>query len=185
MQFSFDVNSVEKNDRNYDPIPAGWYDAQVTDSSVEMTKNGDGRYIKLRMDVVSENYRGRVIWVRLNVQHPNQTAERIAQQQLRELCEAIGLQRMTDTSQLHNKPVSIKVKVRIDPNGVYDPSNEVSAFKAIGTMAPPASASRGFPSAPPRTAPPSAPTPAPQSQPAPAPQADGAPAAPPWARRAA
>jgi hypothetical protein len=106
------------------------------------------------------------VWARLNVRHTNQQAESIAQQQLRELCESIGLARFRDTTELHNKPMQIKVKVRKDETGQYEDQNEVNGFKpAAGGAAPMAAA---------------APRPA-----APAANAPAAGATPPWQKRAA
>lgn len=116
-QFQFDTGSVEKRDNQYELMPVGWYTAQVTESEIVPLKSGNGQAIKLTFTVLSDNYRGRKVWVRLNVRHTNADAERISQQQLRELCESIGLVRMTDTIELHNKPVQIKVKIRKDETG--------------------------------------------------------------------
>jgi hypothetical protein len=68
----------------------------------------------------------------LNVRHNNPTAEKIAQQQLRELCDSIGVVRMQDTVELHNRPVQVKVKIRKDESGQYEDQNEVTGFKPVG-----------------------------------------------------
>lgn len=166
-QFQFDTGSVEKRESNYELLPAGWYPAQVTESEIVPLKSGNGQALKLTFTVLSDAYRGRKIWARLNVKHTNSQAETIAQQQLRELCESIGVARLSDTVELHNKPVQIKVKVRKDDTGQYEDQNEVSGFKAAG--------GQGIaPAVPP-------------GRPAGAPAAPAANAAstPPWAKRAA
>lgn len=131
-QFNFDTSSVEKRENNYELLPAGWYVGQVTESEIVPLKSGNGQSLKLTIEILSEGYRGRKVWARLNVQHSNPDAERISQQQLRELCEAIGLGRMTDTVQLHNLPFGVKVKIREDKTGQYEPQNEVAGFKPAG-----------------------------------------------------
>lgn len=172
-QFSFDTNSVEKRESNYELLPAGWYTAQVVDSEVVALKSGNGRAIKLTFDVLTEGYRGRKVWSRLNVQHTNPEAERIGQQQLRELCDSVGVVRMNDTVELHNKPVQIKVKIRKDDSGQYEDQNEVNGFKPAGNGAPMAGA------VPPRAAAPANAAVAPAAAPA----AGGS--TPPWAKKAA
>ena len=170
-QFSFDTNTVEKRENNYELLPAGWYTAQVTESEIVPLKSGLGQALKLTFEVLSEGYRNRKVWARLNVQHRGSPqAEQIAQQQLRELCDSIGVVRMTDTVELHNKPVQIKVKIRKDDTGQYEDQNDVAGFK-------PVSGGAAIPSAGP-AARPSAPAPAN------APAAGGAPT-PPWQKRAA
>lgn len=163
-QFQFDTGSVEKRESNYELLPAGWYTAQVTESEIVTLKTGNGQAIKLTFTILSDNYRGRKVWSRLNVRHTNPKAETVAQQQLRELCESIGLARMNDTVELHNKPVDIKIKIRKDETGQYEDQNEVSGFKpAAGGQAPAAARPAATTAAP---AAPSA-------------------AVPPWAKRAA
>jgi hypothetical protein len=167
-QFEFNTDSVEKRENSYELLPAGWYTAQVTESEIVPLKSGNGQALKLTIEVLQDGYRGRKVWARLNVRHTNQQAESIAQQQLRELCESIGLARFRDTSELHNKPMQIKVKVRKDETGQYEDQNEVSGFKpAAGGAAPMAAAAPSRPAAPAANAP-----------------AAGA-AVPPWQKRAA
>ena len=174
-QFDFDINSVEKRESNYELLPAGWYTAQVVESALNDLKSGNGRAIKLTFQVLSDQFRGRKVWMQLNVRHNNPQTETIAQQQLRELCEAIGLPRMTDTTQLHNRPMQIRVKVRKDDSGKYEDQNEVSGFKPVAAGSPTATMPM------PQRTPPA--FPAFQVGAPAAPAAEGA--VPPWMKRAA
>ena len=177
-QFQFDTGSVEKRESNYELLPAGWYTAQATESEIVPLKSGNGSALKLTFEVLAEAYRGRKLWVRLNVRHANPQAEHIAQQQLRELCDSIGLARFNETSELHYKPVQVKVKIRKDDTGQYEDQNEVSGFKPAGGMAAPGvpGAMRGQQARPPAAAPQAQ---APAAAPA---QAASAPV-PPWFKR--
>lgn len=173
-QFSFDTNTAPKSERSFELLPLGWYNAQITESEIVPLSSGKGQALKLTFEVLTDGYRNRKVWARLNIRHSESPeAERIANEQLRELCESIGIVRMQDTVELHNKPVQIRVKIREDKTGKYDPSNEVSGFKPVaGGAAAPMAAQ--VPGAAPR---PSAP-----------PAAANAPAAgstPPWAKKAA
>lgn len=157
-QFSFDTNSAPKRESNYELLPAGWYTAQVVESEIVPLKSGQGQALKLTFEVLQEGFLNRRLWARLNIRHSGSPeAERIANEQLRELCESIGVVRMQDTVELHKKPVSIRVKIREDKTGQYEPSNEVSAFKpvaggAAAPMAPQMPGSAPRPSAPPAAA---------------------------------
>jgi hypothetical protein len=168
--FSFNTESVEKRENNFELLPAGWYVAQVSESEIAPLKSGNGEGLRLTFEVLADQYRGRKVWANLNVRHSNPEAERISQQQLRELCDAIGIARITDTQQLHNRPVEIRIKVREDKTGRYEPQNEVAGFRAARAGAAPAS------------------TPFPPigrvPSPAPAPAAGSAPV-PPWVKTAA
>ena len=171
-QFSFDTGSVEKRESNFELLPAGWYTAQVIETEIVPLKSGNGEALKLTFEVLQDGYRNRKVWSRLNVRHTNADAERISQQQLRELCESIGLARFNDTAELHYKPVQIRVKVRKDETGQYEDQNEVAGFKPAQAGA--AAPRPGLPPARPA---------APAAGPAPAPSG-GAPT-PPWMKRAA
>ena len=169
-QFSFDTSTVEKRENNYELLPAGDYVAQVVESSIEPLKSGNGQCLKLTVSVLQEGFNGRKIFCRLNIQHSNPTAEQIAQQQLRELCEAVGLARMQDTVELHNKPFTARVKIRKSNDPQYTDQNEISGFRAASATARPAAF------APPARA--AAPA-------ANAAAASAGAASPPWAKRAA
>jgi hypothetical protein len=171
-QFNFDTNSVEKRESNYELLPAGWYTAQVTESEIVRLNSGNGSALKLTIEVLQDGYRGRKVWARLNVQHSNPKAEQIAQQQLRELCDSIGVVRMQDTVELHNKPVSVKLKIRKDDTGQYEDQNEVTGFKPAGGS--PAHGQAMAAGMAQRSGPPAA-----------APAATAGAASPPWAKKAA
>ena len=176
-QFQFDTNNAPKRENSYELLPAGWYTAQVTESEIVPLKSGMGQALKLTFEVLSEGYRNRKVWARLNVQHRGSPqAEQIAQQQLRELCEAIGVVRMQDTVELHNKPVQIKIKIRKDDSGQYEDQNEVTGFKPAGAGQPAAGGIPQRASVPPANAPVAGPAAAP---------AAAAGSTPPWAKRAA
>lgn len=176
-QFQFDTNNAPKRENSYELLPAGWYTAQVTESEIVPLKSGMGQALKLTFEVLSEGYRNRKVWARLNVQHRGSPqAEQIAQQQLRELCESIGVVRMQDTVELHNKPVQIKVKIRKDDSGQYEDQNEVTGFKPAGAGQPIAGGIPQRASVPPANAPVAGPAAAP---------AAAAGSTPPWAKRAA
>jgi hypothetical protein len=179
-QFNFDTNSVEKRENSYELLPAGDYIAQVTDSAIAPLKSGQGQGLKLTVSILQEGYNGRKVFCNLNVQHTNPTTEQISQQQLRELCDSIGVVRMQDTVELHNKPFTARVKIRKGglrdkdrPElGNYEDQNEISGFKPATVGARPAAS--------PAFAAPARPTAAPAAAAATA----GA-ASPPWAKKAA
>jgi hypothetical protein len=135
-QFNFDTNNAPKREKSFELLPAGWYTAQVTESEIVPLASGQGQALKLTFEILQDGYRGRKVWARLNIQHRGSPdAERIANEQLRELCESVGVVRMSDTVELHNKPVQIKVKVRVSTNPQYEDQNEVNAYKPVGGSA--------------------------------------------------
>ena len=126
----FDLNDLPVgNGGDFEPVPAGWYTVKIVSASVENTKAGTGKYMKVRFDILGPSFQGRVLFTNLNTRNPNPKAEEIGKGQLGDIMRAIGLQRMTDTDQLIGGSLSVKVVVKDDPT--YGPGNEVKAFKAV------------------------------------------------------
>ena len=122
-------------DREFSPIPAGWYTAAIAGADIRQTKAGTGNYNAGRFDVTVPEYQGRVVWTNLNTRNPNPKAEEIGRQQLGNIMRAVGLTKLEDTDQLLGGNLAIKVSVRDDPT--YGPSNEVKGYRAIEASAPP------------------------------------------------
>lgn len=125
---NFDASQVAPQE-SFSPIPAGSYIAQVIESEIKPTKSGTGQMLTLRWQILDGQYKGRLVFDRLNIVNQNPEAEKIGQRQLSGVCHATGVIKLTDSSQLHNKPVKIKVKIRSDAN--YGDSNEVGGYDAV------------------------------------------------------
>lgn len=138
----FNAAEVEPQS-SFDPIPAGEYTAMITDSEMKPTKNNNGEYLQLVFDICDGDYEGRKIFARLNLNNPNTTAVEIAQRELSAICHAVDVLTPEDSSDLHDKPMLIKVKIRQSPG--YDPQNEISAYKPLsgGGESKPAAAKAG------------------------------------------
>ena len=106
----FDANTVEPVSTNFDPIPAGQYLAMIV-ASEEKTSSKGHEYLSLELDVIDGQYKGRKLWVNLNLHHPDPEAVKFARAELAEICKAVGVLRPTDSVQLHNLPMQISVKV--------------------------------------------------------------------------
>ena len=122
----FNANEVEPTGST-EPLPAGWYTAMIVDSQFKPTKAGTGEYLELTFEVVEGEHQNRKVWARLNLNNPNQTAVDIAQRELSAICRAVGIMTPQDSTDLHDKPLSIKVAIRPAGNG-YDASNEVKGY---------------------------------------------------------
>lgn len=111
----FDAREVEPQG-TFEPIPAGKYLAVITSSEMKPTKAGDGSYLELVLQVIEGEYKGRLLWERLNLDNPNPTAVQIARGQLSAVCRAVGVMTPKDSCELHNLPfvVTVKLKKRED-----------------------------------------------------------------------
>ena len=118
--------------QSFTPIPAGTYIAQITESEIKATKSGSGQMLNTTYEILDGQYKGRKVFGRINIVNQNPEAERIGQSQLSALCHAVNVMQLQDTMQLHHKPVKIKVKVREDETGKYEPSNDVTGYESAG-----------------------------------------------------
>lgn len=142
--------------QEFDLLPAGKYVAQIIDSEVVETKAGTGQMLKLTFEILDGEHVNRKTWARLNIANQNEQAEKIGRAQLSALCHAVGVLKLTDSVQLHSKPVLITVKVRQPkPGDTYGPSNDVSGFAPVSS-APPATLAKSAarPAAPAASTPP-------------------------------
>lgn len=101
MLNGFDANSVPKSSAIPDGTQAT---CLVVAASDHKTQDGTGAYMKLEIEVVEGPFKGRKVWPMFNLQNSNPEAVRIAQQQLSQLCLAIGCPTPNDSSELLNKP---------------------------------------------------------------------------------
>ena len=137
-QLNFDAREV-KPSAAPDPIPAGKYLVEISESEMKETKNKDGSYLELVFTVVDGEYRGRKIWDRLCINHPNAKTVEIARANLSAICHAVGVLQPQDSAQLHGLPLVVGVRLKKnEQNG--DMYNEVKGYKKRETMELPAQA---------------------------------------------
>lgn len=129
-QLTFNANTVAPDTGTGDPVPAGWYNVQMDESEMKPTSGGDGAYLNCRFAVLDGAHVGRKIFGRLNLQNKNAVAQEIAYKQLSAICHAVGMLEIQDSTQLHGRPLKIKVKLR-PASGDYEASNDISAYKNI------------------------------------------------------
>jgi len=136
-------SDMPKSDRDFSPLPAGWYGVTITEAEVKKTNAGTGTYIKIRYDVTGPTHAGRVVFGNINNRNPNPKAEEIGNQQLGELMRAVGLARLEDTDQLIGKRLDIKLSIRASEQ--YGDSNDVKGFRSNGSAPSVASVSSAAP----------------------------------------
>lgn len=119
---------------DFEAIPPGQYTAIITESENKPNKAGTGSYLQFTFQVVDGEHKGRLLWARLNLDNPSETAVKIARGQLSALCRAVNVLQPRDSLELHNIPLVIKVGVkRRDDTGEF--TNEVKGFAPRGGAA--------------------------------------------------
>jgi hypothetical protein len=134
----FDANTVEPS-TDFEPLPAGTYEALIIDSEMKPTKSGSGSYLQLTFEILDGPHKGRLLWARLNLDNPNATAVAIARAELSAICRAVSVLAPKDSVELHNLPLVIHVrcKKRDDTGEV---TNEVKGYspRTVPAETPPA-----------------------------------------------
>ena len=129
LGMTINVNDLPQDEKS-GPIPAGYYTTKIEESEIKPTKNGDGRYIKLKLRVQGPTHANAVLYTNINIVNANQDAERIGKAQLRSIMESIGLQTITDTDQLIGGVVDVKVMIeKRTYQGIEKEENVVKYFK--------------------------------------------------------
>jgi Protein of unknown function (DUF669) len=133
----FDANQVEPT-ADFEPIPAAKYLAVITDSEFKPNKAGTGSLLQLVFQIIEGPFQNRLLWARLNLDHPNATAVQIARADLSAICRALGVLAPKDSVELHNLPLVIHVrcKKRSDTGEI---ANEIKGYAKKETP-PPAAA---------------------------------------------
>ncbi|MFM8213083.1 MAG: DUF669 domain-containing protein [Pirellula sp.] len=128
---NFNANQVEPTS-DFEPIPSGKYLAVITESELKPTKAGSGSYLQLTFQIIDGEYKGRLLWSRLNLYNSNATAVKIAQSELSAICRAVGVLTPKDSVELHNLPLEINVKCR-KREDTGEISNEIKTYKRPAT----------------------------------------------------
>lgn len=129
----FDANDVEPNE-GFTPLPAGEYQAIIIASEMKPTKAGDGQYLELQFQILNGPHQNRKLFDRLNLVNKNPQAVQISKGTLSAICRAVDVRTPKDSSELHNKPLTMVVKVKKDRDGNFQ--NEISGYKPRNTEAP-------------------------------------------------
>ena len=131
-ELNFDADKIEPLG-SFEPLPVGEYKVVITASEDHDTKNGRGKYLQLTYDVIEGEYLGRKLFDRLNIRNENETAQKIAQQSLSAICRATGVMNPRDSSELHDKPLIVKVDIR-PANEQFQKSNVIKGYKRLDGM---------------------------------------------------
>lgn len=123
------LSELPVSNNSFEPLPAGWYQANIKGAEVKDTKAGTGNYIAVQYDILGPTHQGRVVFGNLNIKNPNPKAEDIGRQQLGDLMRAIGLTTVQDTDELIGGQLEIKLAVRKSEE--YGDSNDVKGYKAL------------------------------------------------------
>ena len=115
-----------------DVMPAGWIEAELIKSEIKATKDKKGKYIACHFKIVEDgDYLGKMAFTNLNIINASDIAVKIAQQDLKGICDAVGFEgELEDTEDLHNIPLMIKLTVK-EETANWPAKNEIKGYKAV------------------------------------------------------
>lgn len=127
---TINFNPSEVPEDSFEPVPEGEYACQIIRSEMKDNRAKTGQYLEMRIQVLDEPYTGRLIFERLNLVNPNETAVKIAKRTLADICEACGKgdEEIEDSEELHGIEFKAKVTIREDESGDYPPQNEIKKY---------------------------------------------------------
>lgn len=118
---------------DFENLPIGWYQVVMTESEEKPNANSPGSHILLTYEVTApQQFAGRKLWERLNLNNQNPKAVEIAQRTLSAICHATNVLQLQDTMQLHGIPMDVKVGLTKPQDG-YEQRNEIKSYKALNT----------------------------------------------------
>tara|TARA_R110002012_G_scaffold221949_1_gene393426 strand:- start:31 stop:501 length:471 start_codon:yes stop_codon:yes gene_type:complete len=147
----FDAQNVPE-DKSFSLIPADWYRCAITGSEERPTKSNlsnpddNSSYLNLTIQILEGDYTGRLVWDSLNLKNKSETAVQIAQSTLSSICKSVGVNSPQNSSDLHDKPLMVKIGIEPEQNG-YAAKNKPVGYKLANDTA--ATASVGGGSTPP------------------------------------
>ncbi len=92
-----------------DPLPAGEYLCVISDIAPTATKDGKSQYLKVELEVIEDDYKGRKVFSNLNLWHSNPQVVEIAKKELNSIIAACGVKNPKDSSQLQGIPIVVKL----------------------------------------------------------------------------
>ncbi len=125
-QLNFNTANQEEMD-DFSVVPVGEYNVQIVKSEIKDTKDKTGKRLNFQFKILDGDYKGRILFTGLNIVNPNPTAVEISKKELTSICKACGKPEIQDTAELHNIPLTVKVKI-VPASGNYPEKNEITKY---------------------------------------------------------
>jgi len=117
---------------DFSPIPGGKYPAQIMKSEYKATKAKTGHYLECQLVILEGEYRGRMLFERLNLDNPNPVAVEIANKTLNTICHACGKIGVQDSEELHGIPLTVTV-IKKEATETQPAGNDIKFYESIGS----------------------------------------------------
>jgi len=133
--FNLGLDPDVKEQQDFTIIEPGNYRAVIVKDDLKSTRNGNGKYLEIEIQIIEGKYSGEKIIDRLNIINQSMQAQNIGQGKLKRICKMLDAQYPpADTSDLYGKPFEILVDIEefISNNtGRTLQSNKVKSYNKI------------------------------------------------------
>ena len=123
----------EKEDSGFSVVPEAWYIAEIVKSEIKATKDKQGTIMVLAMKILEGKRKGRLIYTNYNIVNRNETTVKIAEGQIKQLCETLGIDQMEDTDELHKQEFGVFLVIE-KGNANWPDKNKATKFKAASEV---------------------------------------------------
>ena len=135
-EYNFNANTAPEP-MDFEPMPVGDYLCAITNTEIGEPNAKDTQQLKITYKVLDGQHKGREISEWYSIICPTSAkAEEIAQRNLRQICESIGIAGFTQTEELHDKPLIAVLNLK-DPNEAGNVFNGIKYVKPYRQSAPP------------------------------------------------
>ena len=121
-------------ERSFEPLPEGWYQAVVLETE-KTTSSAGNDMLNVAFEITQVEHSGRRAWNNFNLWHPTENVVGIAQRQFSDMARACGLTNCKDSDELVGLHLDIFLKVE-QGNGAYGPKNRVVSFRRAPAQPP-------------------------------------------------
>jgi len=128
----FAADDKQERSGGFDLMPIDdLYLGHIRKSEVKKTKAGTGLRLNMQVEIEEsknegEKYAGRLVFIGLNIQNPNQQCVDISKKELASICDAVGVEEVEDSEELHNTSFGFRLKVESSEG--YDDKNVIKAY---------------------------------------------------------
>jgi len=134
-RFDFKLNDYEKDGDGFSLIPDGEFEFIVEKAELKQTKAKTGHYLNFTYSIVGDKYENRKVFDLINIDNPNEIAQRIGRGRLHKLAEACGCVEVDDSDLLIDKVFRGMLGVEKGTGG-YEDKNVVKKFIPKGGSKP-------------------------------------------------
>lgn len=130
-------SDVKENTGEFVVMPAGKYKAVIVSDELKDTKNGNGKILQFKVQIIEGQFAGEIITDNINIINASQQAQAIGQGTLKRICNLCNVvYPPTDTAGLMGKPLEIDIKIETftsNNTGKELQSNKIRAYGPVTT----------------------------------------------------